>query len=793
MSLAGAAVAVGNVATFDYTETAADGSTVVSEDLTYTVAGTTTFNGNSAREVDITAVGDTSTAIKEYRGFDANGNLDFFGEVTPTSDDGPAAETDTFNPYRVDLPASLTYGTSVTTTDTDTEVDTDNSGTVTQTVTTDESDVASLVSATPVTVTVPAGTFTNAYEVQVTKTDTEGDDSVQVGDTWYVPGIGPVKITGDNETDGNSELYELTSDNAARDTLAFTTQPANAAAGATIAPAVTVAMENSSGDVDTNATGSITVALGTSTGTGALSGTLTEPVVNGVATFSDLSINQGGNYTLSAASANATGSATSNAFQIGSGDHLVITNQPTGSKLNAPIPLTVAVEGDSNAIDASATGTINLTLNTVEGGDGAALGGTVSATLKDGVATFSGDDAPKVNVNGTYTLTADQTVNGSSIDSIDSDEFSVGSDTLRFSLETPKTVDPDAPISFALEALNSEKKVDTDYDGEVEVSLNVIKGDSGTTLGGTVTGDFVDGVATFKGDDAPTIAQSGTYTLTMTPVTEDESGQLEPASNVEPITSRPIVVSKLHLQFIAQPEDTNINAPIQFKVALEDASHKIVTDDTTDRVYTSGIESLGDEPPIHFQALSTLLVDGIANFDASDAYTLKLSSTGTFKIEVAESDSDDADITTTTPAISDKFKVLGFHLAFKTQPQTTPAGQPISFSVEILNSLDDLVTTEDANDIDLTRFSLVAGTGVPGGTFTVPPAPLIDGIATFAIGPDQATLDSTPGLYRLTVQEIFDSGSTAGTIVPYTKGANSKLFKITAFSRSARHSKTFFA
>ena len=79
-------------------------------------------------------------------------------------------------------------------------------------------------------------------------------------------------------------------------TCEFTQQPTNTAVRASIAPAITVTAENSSG-VDTTATGSITLALGTSTGTGTLSGTLTEPLVSGVATFSDLSIDSGGDST----------------------------------------------------------------------------------------------------------------------------------------------------------------------------------------------------------------------------------------------------------------------------------------------------------------------------------------------------------------------------------------------------------------------------------------------------------------------------------------------------------------
>jgi hypothetical protein len=712
----------------------------------------------------------------DYYGLGANGLVDYYANHVDTDDttDKSVTLTDTFSPYKVDFPASLTAGTAFDTSDTDTETDSDSQDSDVPSVT-DEMHEITLVSETPTSITVPAGTF-SCYEVDYTHTtETSGDivGSTNTETDYFSPGIGVVELTStvDNVTE------ELASFKGVSDTLAFTTQPTDTGLNQTITPAVAVALEDSSGNVDTNATGTITIALGTSTGTGTLAGTLTEPVTNGVATFGDLSINQSGKYTLSATSTGATGAATSNSFQIG-GDQLVFTTQPQGAPVNGQIPVVVSVEDASDTVDASVTGTIGLTLNTIKGGEGATLGGTVSATLQNGVATFTGNDAPKINAEGEYDLTADLSGSSSSIDSVDSDDFFVGSDTLRFDVQPAKTVDPGAPIQFILEAENSEKKVDTDFDGELQISLNVIKGDSGTILGDVDTGDFVDGVATFKGDDAPTIADSGTYTLTMTPVTENESGELTPESNIKPITSKEFQVSKLHLEFIAQPEDVNINAPIVFKVALEDASHNIVTDATTDRVYISDIDSLGNTPPISFQPLSAGLVNGVADFSASEASKLTLSGTGSFKIEVAESDSSDNNIATTTPATSDMFKVLGFHLVFLTQPEKyIPSGQPITFSVKIVNDVGDLVTTEDANDIDVARMSLVEGSGVLAGTFTVPSEPLNGGIATFSIGPDEASADTTPGIWRITVDEILNS--PGNPVASYTEAAKSKFFKIT--------------
>ncbi len=102
--------------------------------------------------------------------------------------------------------------------------------------------------------------------------------------------------------------------------LVLTVQPSNTLPLMTITPAVQVAAEDASGNTVTGFTGSVTIAIGHNGGTltpGTLSGTKTVTVVNGVATFSDLSIDQLGNgYTLVVSAPNVTG-AESAPFNIG--------------------------------------------------------------------------------------------------------------------------------------------------------------------------------------------------------------------------------------------------------------------------------------------------------------------------------------------------------------------------------------------------------------------------------------------------------------------------------------------
>jgi len=98
--------------------------------------------------------------------------------------------------------------------------------------------------------------------------------------------------------------------------LAFTVQPGRAAAGTPIAPALQVAIQDASGNTVTSATTSVTVALGTNPSGASLFGTATVAAVNGVATFSSLSINNvGTGYTLTA-SASGLSEATSASFNV---------------------------------------------------------------------------------------------------------------------------------------------------------------------------------------------------------------------------------------------------------------------------------------------------------------------------------------------------------------------------------------------------------------------------------------------------------------------------------------------
>ena len=108
--------------------------------------------------------------------------------------------------------------------------------------------------------------------------------------------------------------------NPAQNHLAFSVQPQRTLPFETITPPVQVRVVDDLGSTISSFTGPVSIAIGHNGGMlmpGTLSGTKTVTAVNGIATFSDLSIDQPGNgYTLVVSAAGAT-SAESAPFNIG--------------------------------------------------------------------------------------------------------------------------------------------------------------------------------------------------------------------------------------------------------------------------------------------------------------------------------------------------------------------------------------------------------------------------------------------------------------------------------------------
>ena len=158
-----------------------------------------------------------------------------------------------------------------------------------------------------------------------------------------------------------------------------TEPPASVAAGSTFG--LTVQVEDSLGNPVSG--GTVTVALGNNPGGATLGGTLTAPVVNGVATFSDLTLSQPGTgYTLTVTDSGIAGAQTTTAITVTAGSNatkVVVTASPAAPVFGQAVTLdaTVSVVSPGTGVP---TGTVTFE-------EGSTTLGT--ATLIDGVAELS--------------------------------------------------------------------------------------------------------------------------------------------------------------------------------------------------------------------------------------------------------------------------------------------------------------------------------------------------------------------------------------------------------------------
>jgi hypothetical protein len=405
-------------------------------------------------------------------------------------------------------------------------------------------------------------------------------------------------------------------------TLAFLQPPSNALTKAAIAPAVTVVVEDGSGNPVTNSTNPVTLAL---TGVSGLAGTLTATPQDGIATFSNLSVGTAGTYTLTATSPSLT-SATSASFVItalgGSAPpppvKLAFQQQPTNASTGATIApaVTVVVEDSNGNTVPTAVNPVTLTL---VGGTG--LAGTLSVIPKNGIATFN-----NLNVSnaGTYSLAATST----SLVPAVSTGFTISAPgggapvaaKLAF-LQQPSDATAGATIAPAITVAIEDSNGNTVTAATNPVTLAL---GGGTGLAGTLTATPQNGIATFS---ALSVGGAGTFTLSAT-----STGLTQATSSSFTITTAGGgggTSTPTQLAFSQQPSNASTGAAITpaVKVVVEDSSGTPVTS-TTSAVtiaLTTGSGLTG--------TLTATPQNGIATFanlsvSAAGTYTLTASSVG---------------------------------------------------------------------------------------------------------------------------------------------------------------------
>lgn len=363
-----------------------------------------------------------------------------------------------------------------------------------------------------------------------------------------------LRFTGTGLTEAKSSVFTVAA--AQGVWLAFSAQPANASAGATLA-AVKVEARDRNGNVDKKAAGKVALALSSSNGA-VLQGTLEANLVNGVATFSDLRVEQAGTgYTLQASSAERV-SATSAQFAISpaAAASVAFTAGATtaeAGKAFAPAPAVLVKDAFGNVTNAT------VVLDTVEG---TALQGTLSQATTDGVASFADVSAQKSGkltlraTAGTGTTTREVTVSGSTAASVEfvSMAASVG----------------------AGEPLNAKFKVLDAYGNGTSgtLSLAIASGPAGVVLSGTATAAAdATGVATFGAANIRTLGSAYTVKASLNATTSATSSAFAVVPGSAALVSfvSPIVVATAGVPFsytlkVTDLVGNSVDGPVSFSV-----------------------------------------------------------------------------------------------------------------------------------------------------------------------------------------------------------------------------------
>jgi hypothetical protein len=488
--------------------------------------------------------------------------------------------------------------------------------------------------------------------------------------------------------------------------LGFVQQPSNTVAGASITPAVTVAIQDANGNTVTTATDGVTISIGTNPGSGTLTGTATVAAVNGVATFSDLSINKAGTgYTLSASASGLTG-ATSGTFDVtpGAAAKLAFTVQPSNVIASAAITPAVQVSILDAFDNLVTSATDNVTVAIGNNPSGGTLSGTATVAATGGVATFAD---LSINRAGTgYTLAA----SSGSVTGATSAAFGVAAGAAsKLVITTQPSDTAQSGTAFPRQPVVQLQDAAGNVVAQSGIGVTAAIASGGGTLAGTATVNTdASGTATFTG-----LGISGTVgdrTLSFS------------ANTLAAATSSTVHVragAASQLTITTQPSDT-VQSRIAFArqpvIQLRDAAGNPVAQPGV--AVAAALDSAGGT--LGGTATASTDANGVATFtDLSIAgragsRTVAFSATGVTGV------SSDTVVVTAGAAAG---------LAFAVQPSNVVAGAAITPPVQLsIVDADSNVVTSASDTV-----RLAIGTNPSAGTLSGTAAvAAVGGVATFA-------------------------------------------------------------
>ncbi len=413
-------------------------------------------------------------------------------------------------------------------------------------------------------------------------------------------------VISSSSTLSNASTVSIVITPAAPAKLVITQAPTTGQAGTTLGT-VKVAVEDLYGNIVTGNNSSVTLSVGTGSGSFAAGSTTSVAASNGIATFTNLVLNTSGTYTLQASDGSLTAATSANlTVSPGAAAMLAFQTGPISAVAGVTLSpaVTVAVEDQFGNLVTSSTSTV--TLSVANGPNGLAAGSSVSMAAVNGIATFSN---LILNIAGTYILNAAD----GTLTSARSANVSIGHGSA-------------AKVGFLVNGGGSA----SGYLSPVKVAIedqfgNLVTGDTSTVTlavasgpgqfanSSTNTAVAVNGIATFS---ALILRKSGTYTLSASDGTLGSSI----SGNV---TITPGMANKLAIgdpQNLPASTSVTVGTVVTPTVLVEDSYGNVVNDNSTQVSFTFAGANLGTQTVVNGIATfasQTLAVLGTKNANAS--------------------------------------------------------------------------------------------------------------------------------------------------------------------------------
>ncbi len=463
---------------------------------------------------------------------------------------------------------------------------------------------------------------------------------------------------------GTSDAFNISPSIAS--TVVIVQGPSSTVAGQTMIT-FSAEEEDQFGNILTNdSADNITATL--SDGDVQVHGTTEVTMSDGVATFSDISIDTAGQYNFTF-NGGDFGDATSDTFSItpAAATQLAFSQEPDSRAPGSLGTVSVSVEDQFGNVETGSSASIVVA---AAGGTGK-LTGTATETAVDGVATFSNLAIAKA---GTYTLSA----SAGGLTGASTDPFILGA-KLVFQHQ-PGTTVAGATIGSGgtLNVLVENASGTVMSNDSSAVTIDIFSGPNGGVLNGTETVDAVHGMASFTDLSLDT---AGNYKFVVTdgsvPQTVSSQFTLAPAAPT---------------QMVLLQDASGVTAGAKMtalKVELLDAFNNVATNYHTPVVLT--LDGSPDGGAI-FGTRSVAPVNGIATFN-----TLTFKVAGDYTINAAAGGlSMDTQQFHVSPGAAKK-------LVFNQQPTGTSAGGDLSpdISVDIEDAFGNLVSSSGTVTLSL--------------------------------------------------------------------------------------------